>query len=60
MARYLCTVCGREDETGWTYYWSHVAMGIPPVCHRCDPSQRCHWHNEQAAARAASLDTHGG
>lgn len=48
MALYQCSQCGNTDNTGWTYYWTYVAMGIPPVCAVCDPNQRCHWHHEAA------------
>lgn len=44
MARFVCSQCGQEDETGWTYYYTYVAMGIPPRCAQCDPTQRSHFH----------------
>lgn len=44
MAIYLCTRCGQKEDTGWTYYWTYLAMGIPVLCARCDPNQRCHFH----------------
>jgi hypothetical protein len=45
MAQYTCAVCGGTDTTGWTYFYTYIAMGLPPVCARCDPNQRCHWHH---------------
>jgi hypothetical protein len=45
MASYYCTSCGAWDETGWTYYYIYVAMNLPPLCARCDPRQRCHFHH---------------
>ena len=44
MARFVCSECGQEEETGWTYYYTYVAMGVPPRCAQCDPTQRCHFH----------------
>ena len=46
MSKYLCTRCGGEEEASWTDYYVHTAMGIPPLCARCDPKQRCHFHLE--------------
>src|SRR5262245_5249262 len=47
MATYQCSKCGQEDDTGWTDYWFDVLRGRPPVCARCDPTQRCHFHRAQ-------------
>ena len=54
MALYTCTRCGQLDNTGWTFYWIWVGYGLPPLCAVCEPIQRCHWHNEQEAAREES------
>lgn len=50
MARYIWDTCGSDDETGWTYYWTYKAMGVPVRCAHCDPNQRCHFHAQEEMA----------
>jgi hypothetical protein len=48
MSLYTCERCGEQDHTGWTDYYVRLEMGVPVLCARCDPHQRCYFHHEAA------------